>query len=154
MADVTTCDLCGESPANKVDVGIVLYGVAAPDAPTGSSECMDSCESCQVKAVDLLVSHVKATLSEQVPYHAAVQEHNATIEENQATLAITSQSVRAHVLAHGEGDLPEKVRVPHEAALLAVADAEDARAATLVEAQAAADKRVAAFRKSLSPKKR
>lgn len=148
--DAKVCDICGKSPANRIEVGISMYGVAIEGQPTGSSEGLDACEACQEAAIDKLVVHIRETLREQVPKHAELLGPGGIQERlDAATTALleTDRLVKSH--ADAGADVPQEIADSHTENLNAVAELEADRRAVLVEGTQLADKRVAAFAKSL-----
>jgi len=149
MADVKSCDLCGKSPAQQVEVAIILWGIVRPDQPTATSEVLDACPECQVPAIGALVEHLKATLHEQAPFQIemfkAAAERDAAQErfntEVKPTLEILAQA--------NVSTIPDALAAKRDAALKLIEEAEARRLMIFNDATKVHDTRVAAMRTAI-----
>lgn len=156
MADVTNCDLCGATPAFRVEVGASIWNVARAGSPTGSTEAVDACEEHQEDAIRLLAEHVTHTLREQVPFHVEIEQRNDEIAAAQSRVAESGRVLMAHEAAHAHMSdptpAPSEVTTPHEANLLEIAALEGKRLEHIQKATTLHNQRVSEFRASLKGK--
>jgi hypothetical protein len=154
VSDKTACDICGNSPAQRVEVGVVLYGVVIPEMPTGFSEAIDACAADQVAAIDALFAHSKATLEEQVPFHREMQEHAATRDAAQRDLdgMRPMLAMLAEVPSDKWTEDAKRTKAEADAIAARVAEGEVARVAAFTKAREKHDARTAAFLKGLKKK--
>jgi hypothetical protein len=145
MADLRACDLCGKAPANRVEVGLVLWAVVEPEQPTATSEALDACEAHQENAADALHAHAKETLREQIPFHirmiAVSRKRDGFQEEFN-----TAVKPLLEAFAANHADPPADLVTRRDGLLQSIHEAEQERLSIAVIATGLSDARVKAMR--------
>jgi len=149
MADVKTCDSCGKSPANRVEVAVVLFGVVTPDGPTGTSLACDACESCQEPAIKVLAEQAMIMLREQVPLHQAMSVAARERDAVQAELNALAPELKHYDTVERAEKMPVELRARRDTLIGQASEAEARRVAAFEEGRKTGEARNAAVQVAL-----